>query len=196
MLNSLADDDSPVSTAHRCKTIECPDCQALDLNVERYRYHNEADTGKAINSFLSGKANTSGLKREDIWYTSKLASNGTYDQARKSIKQSVQRSGLGYIDLFLLHSPYGGKKARLESWRAVEDAIDDGEVRAGGVSNFGMKQLVQPRECVEGTTDVWQHPRDYRLEAAHRACGQPDRGPSFQHARQHCRTVSEERHHG
>jgi len=71
-----------------------------------------------------------------------VASNGTYEQARKSIKQSVQRSGLGYIDLFLLHSPYGGKRARLESWRAVEDAIDDGEVRVGGVSNFGVKQCV------------------------------------------------------
>ncbi|KAK4693299.1 hypothetical protein P7C71_g4074, partial [Lecanoromycetidae sp. Uapishka_2] len=51
------------------------------------------------------------------------------------------KSGLGYIDLFLLHSPYGGKGKRLDSWRAVEDAIADGEVKTGGVSNFGVKHL-------------------------------------------------------
>lgn len=105
-------------------------------------YHNESQTGVAITKFLaSGSENTAGLKREDIHYTTKLASNGTYDAARKSIKQSVKACGLGYIDLFLLHSPYGGKTARLESWRAVEDAIADGEVRIGGVSNFGVKHI-------------------------------------------------------
>jgi aryl-alcohol dehydrogenase-like predicted oxidoreductase len=41
----------------------------------------------------------------------------------------------------LLHSPYGGKKKRLECWKAVEDAIDEGEVRTGGVSNFGVKHV-------------------------------------------------------
>lgn len=54
-------------------------------------YHNESQTGTAIQKFLSsGSDNTTGLKREDIHYTTKLASNGTYDAARKSIKQSVK----------------------------------------------------------------------------------------------------------
>ncbi len=104
-------------------------------------YGNESETGRAIMSFLSSKANTAGLKREDIHYTTKLSSNGNYETARKSIKQSVKSCGLGYIDLFLLHSPYGGKTARLESWRAVEQAIEDGEVKTGGVSNFGVKHV-------------------------------------------------------
>ena len=98
-------------------------------------YRNEQQAGSAIQKFLSSSANTAGLKREDIFYTTKLASNSSYEVARKSIKQSVQACGLGYIDLFLLHSPYGGKTARLESWRAVEDAIEDGEVKIGGVSS-------------------------------------------------------------
>ena len=84
------------------------------------------------------------IKREDIQYTTKLASNSDYARARRSISQSVKECGLGYIDLFLLHSPYGGKQARLDSWRAVEDAIKDGEVKTGGVSNYGEKH-------------VWQH---------------------------------------
>ncbi|KAI1622582.1 alcohol dehydrogenase [Exophiala viscosa] len=105
-------------------------------------YRNEKDCGQAILSFLSDQnLNAAGLKREDIFFTSKLASNASYEAARRSIKQSVQVSGLGYIDLFLLHSPYGGKSARLSSWRAVEDAIQDGEIRIGGVSNFGVKHL-------------------------------------------------------
>ena len=104
-------------------------------------YGNEADTGKSILQFLSSPANTAGLKREDIHYTSKLSSNSSYDAARKSITTSVKTCGLGYIDLFLLHSPYGGKQARLESWRAVEDAVEAGEVKIGGVSNFGVRHL-------------------------------------------------------
>ena len=102
-------------------------------------YHNERDCGKAIQEFLNN--NSQGLKREDIFYTTKLASNTSYAAARKSITQSVKTCGLGYIDLFLLHSPYGGKTARLASWKAVEDAIKDGEVKIGGVSNFGIKHL-------------------------------------------------------
>ncbi|KAI7207595.1 Aldo/keto reductase [Hortaea werneckii] len=103
-------------------------------------YHNERDVGHAILDYLKAHPE---LKREDIHYTTKLASNGTYDRARASIKKSVKECGLGYIDLFLLHSPYGGKQARLESWRAVEDAIQDGEVRMGGVSNFGEKHITE-----------------------------------------------------
>ncbi|KAI6902291.1 Aldo/keto reductase [Hortaea werneckii] len=103
-------------------------------------YHNEREVGHAILDYLKTHPD---LKREDIHYTTKLASNGTYDRARASIQKSVKECGLGYIDLFLLHSPYGGKQARLESWRAVEDAIQDGEVRIGGVSNFGEKHITE-----------------------------------------------------
>jgi diketogulonate reductase-like aldo/keto reductase len=104
-------------------------------------YHNEGESGKAVLDFLSSDKNVDSLKREDIHFTSKLASNSSYDAARKAIKKSVKECGLGYIDLFLLHSPYGGKKARLDSWRAVEDAINDGEVKIGGVSNYGVKHV-------------------------------------------------------
>ena len=107
-------------------------------------YHNEKESGKAVSDYLSSELNTKSLKREDIHFTSKLASNGSYDAARKAIKRSVKECGLGYIDLFLLHSPYGGKKARLDSWRAVEDAIEDGEVKIGGVSNYGVKHVSCP----------------------------------------------------
>jgi diketogulonate reductase-like aldo/keto reductase len=108
-------------------------------------YRNERDCGQAVFSWLNDKnANTSGVKREDIFFTSKLASNASYETVRKSITKSVKTCRLGYIDLFLLHSPYGGKMARLASWHAVEDAVAEGEVKIGGVSNYGVKHLEPP----------------------------------------------------
>lgn len=105
-------------------------------------YHNEKQAGTALREFLSGSENSQGLSREDIFYTSKLAQSSTsYDAVRKSIQRSVQACGLGYIDLFLLHSPYGGPEARLTSWKALEDAILEGEVRSGGVSNYGVGHI-------------------------------------------------------
>lgn len=105
-------------------------------------YHNEKETGKAILDWLSSPDNTDGLKREDIHYTSKLASCSTsYNSVRRSIKKSVDVSGLGYVDLFLLHSPYGGREARLTSWRALEDAVEAGEVKMAGVSNYGVRHV-------------------------------------------------------
>jgi diketogulonate reductase-like aldo/keto reductase len=132
-------------------------------------YRNEREVGKSIISWLSDeKSNTEKLKREDIFFTSKLAFNTTYADARKSIKQSVKNSGLGYIDLFLLHSPYGGKNSRLASWKAVEDAIDDGEVRIGGVSNYGVKHLeellaTRPR-VIPAVNQIEVHPFNTRTK--------------------------------
>lgn len=105
-------------------------------------YHNEREAGKAISDFLASAENTDGLTRDDIHYTTKLASCSTnYDSVRRSIKQSVDVCGLGYIDLMLLHSPYGGREARLTSWKALEDAVEAGEVKMAGVSNFGVKHV-------------------------------------------------------
>jgi diketogulonate reductase-like aldo/keto reductase len=131
-------------------------------------YHNERQVGNAISDFLSSSENVDKLSRQDIHYTSKLASNSDYNTARKSIKKSVQECGLGYIDLFLLHSPYGGKKARLESWRAVEDAIKDGEIKIGGVSNYGVQHLQelldsQPR-VLPAVNQIEVHPFNTRTD--------------------------------
>ncbi|KAF1982404.1 putative aldo-keto reductase [Aulographum hederae CBS 113979] len=133
-------------------------------------YHNEQEVGVAIREFIDSEANSEGLKQEDIHFTTKLASNSSYDIARKSIKKSLKTSGLDYIDLFLLHSPYGGKEARLSSWKAVEDAIADGEIKTGGVSNFGIKHLQEllasnPR-VIPAVNQIEVHPFNTRTELA------------------------------
>ncbi|RYP36945.1 hypothetical protein DL767_003193 [Monosporascus sp. MG133] len=105
-------------------------------------YGNEWEAGLAIKKFLWGPENAHKLSREDIFYTSKLASNSTsYDGVRASIRESVKECGLGYVDLFLLHSPYGGAEARRTSWKALEDAVLEGEVKSAGVSNYGVRHI-------------------------------------------------------
>lgn len=139
-------------------------------------YHNEKESGQAIRNFLSSNANSTKLTRDDIWYTSKLASNSTYNETRKSIAKSVQECGLGHIDLFLLHSPYGGKKARLDSWKAVEDAIEAGEIRTGGVSNYGIKHVWNSITFVfiVGKTNKVKVARIDRLKTTPPPCCQSD----------------------
>jgi diketogulonate reductase-like aldo/keto reductase len=105
------------------------------------QYHNEREVGEAMSSFLSSNPS---MKREDIHFTSKLAANSDYETAKRNIKKSIdvaKNCGLGYIDLYLLHSPYGGKTQRLDSWRALEDAVLNGDIKIGGVSNYGVKHV-------------------------------------------------------
>ena len=82
-------------------------------------YGNEREVGDAIRTYLNKNAL---VKREDIFYTTKLASNNGYNRSLKALEASLQRCGLDYIDLILIHSPYGGSQARKESWEALLDA--------------------------------------------------------------------------
>lgn len=106
-------------------------------------YYNEKEAGRAIRVFLDNpEANTQRLTRNDIFFTTKLKDNSTsFEAVQRSIRKSLVTCGLGYIDLLLLHSPYGGREARLASWKAIEDAIDKGIVKSGGVSNFGVRHV-------------------------------------------------------
>jgi len=101
-------------------------------------YENEAECGAGIRSFLDSHPEHS---RGEIFFTTKLRKNGGYVHTRKKIKRSLHQCGLGYIDLYLLHAPYGGKDARRECWRAVEEAVEEGIVRSAGVSNFGVRHV-------------------------------------------------------
>lgn len=64
-----------------------------------------------------------------------------YEETTAAINSSLGKWGHGYIDLYLIHSPLPGVKKRLEAWKAIEDAIDAGKIRSGGVSNYGVHHL-------------------------------------------------------
>jgi len=109
--------------------------QALDAGYRLIdtatAYQNEAAVGRAIKK--------SGIKREDLFVTSKLwVSDFTYERAQKGIDASLERLGLDYMDLYLLHQPYGDV---MGAWRALEEAYHAGKIRAIGVSNFYADQL-------------------------------------------------------
>ncbi len=64
-----------------------------------------------------------------------------YESAKASIASSLAETGLDYIDLYLIHSPYGGADARKGAWRALVEAQRAGLIRSIGVSNYGVHHL-------------------------------------------------------
>ena len=89
-------------------------------------YGNEEGVGRALAA--------SGLPREDFFITTKIwISNAGYERAKASIDESLKKLGTGYVDLLLIHQPFGDYYG---SYRAMEEACDAGKVRAIGVSNF------------------------------------------------------------
>lgn len=94
-------------------------------------YGNEAAVGQAIRE--------SGIPREQFFVTSKLWIQDTQGLApQKAIDHSLAQLGLGYIDLYLIHMPYGDS---FNAWRAMETAYHAGKLRAIGLSNFSPDQV-------------------------------------------------------
>ena len=82
-------------------------------------YQNEEAVGKAIKN--------SSVNRDDIFVTSKLwVSDFNYERAKKGIDTSLQKLGLDYMDLYLLHQPYGDT---MGAWRALDEAQKEGKSR-------------------------------------------------------------------
>lgn len=94
-------------------------------------YLNEAQVGNAIRH--------SGLKREDLFVTTKLwVQDYEYDDALRAFDKSMKLLGLDYLDLYLLHKPYGNYYA---AWRAAERLYREGRIRAIGVTSFSSERL-------------------------------------------------------
>ncbi len=102
-------------------------------------YENESGIGRGIKE--------SGIDRKELFITSKIrAEYKDYDGAKRSIEESLEKLGLDYIDLMIIHAPQPWSQFRIsdnnyykenkEVWRALEDAYNEGRVRAIGVSNF------------------------------------------------------------
>lgn len=89
-------------------------------------YGNEEAVGAAIKK--------SGIPRQEIFLTTKLwVADASYEKAKVAIETSLKKLGTYYIDLYLLHQPYGDVAG---AWRAMEEAYQAGQLRALGVSNF------------------------------------------------------------
>lgn len=95
-------------------------------------YGNEEAVGKAVQK--------SGLPREDFFITTKVwISNAGYEKAKASLDESLRKLQMAYIDLVLIHQPFGDYYG---TWRALEEYYKAGKIRAIGVSNFYPDRLV------------------------------------------------------
>lgn len=92
-------------------------------------YGNEEEVGEAVRQ--------SGLKRSDVFITTKIIRpEGNIETTLESLRASVQRIGLGWVDLFLIHSPTSGPDGRREMWEALEKLKSEGGAKNIGVSNL------------------------------------------------------------
>ncbi|KAI7234060.1 Aldo/keto reductase [Hortaea werneckii] len=83
-----------------------------------------------------------GIPRDQLFFTSKVPPKCiNYKDAKACVDESLNKTGLSYIDLYLLHAPYGGKEGRLGAWQALVESVGEGKVRSIGVSNYGVHHL-------------------------------------------------------
>ncbi|PHH71388.1 hypothetical protein CDD82_6542 [Ophiocordyceps australis] len=122
------------------------------------RYANEEACGRAIRRWLK----RTGTPREDVFICSKLwDSDHGYEATFNALCSSLDKFGLDYLDLYLIHSPSDNEEKRLESWRALETAQKLGKVKSIGVSNFGaahLENLLQNSRVVPAVNQVEVHP--------------------------------------
>lgn len=120
-------------------------------------YGNEEAVGRAIKK--------SGVYREDLFITTKLwVSDAGYEPAKKAFEASMKRLQLDYLDLYLIHQPYGDVYG---SWRAMEELYHEGRIRAIGVSNFYPDRLVDfilHNEIAPAVNQIETHPFFQRKE--------------------------------
>lgn len=122
-------------------------------------YQNEEAVGRAINR--------SGVPREEIFVTTKLwVQDVGYEKTKKAFEKSLNRLQLDYLDLYLIHQPFGDVHG---SWRAMEDLYREGKIRAIGVSNFSMDRLIDLmvfNEVKPAVNQIETHPFNQQIEEA------------------------------
>ncbi|MFG3546165.1 aldo/keto reductase [Streptomyces sp. NPDC047725] len=130
-------------------------------------YGNEEGTGKAVAA--------SGVAREDLFVTTKLwNSDQGYDSTLRAFDTSLDKLGLDYVDLYLIHWPLPSKDRYVDTYKAFEKLYSDGRVRAIGVSNFlpeHLERLIGETSVVPAVNQIELHPhlqqhaaREYHAE--------------------------------
>lgn len=122
-------------------------------------YMNERAVGRAIRR--------SGVPRGELFVTTKLwVQDAGYESTRRAFAESLERLQLDYLDLYLIHQPFGDVYG---SWRAMEELYREGKIRAIGVSNFQPDRLVDlilHNEVIPAVNQVETHPFCQQTEAA------------------------------
>lgn len=120
-------------------------------------YMNETAVGFAIKK--------SGISRKDLFITTKLWVQDTgYENTKKAFEKSLNKLQLDYLDLYLIHQPYGDVHG---SWRAMTELYKAGKVKAIGVSNFHpdrVMDIITFNEIVPAVNQIETHPFNQQIE--------------------------------
>ncbi len=114
-------------------------------------YGNEEAVGSAIRN--------SGIPRKELFVTTKLWLRDTgYEKTKQAFDRSLQRLQLDYLDLYLIHQPFGDVHG---SWRAMQELLREGRIRAIGISNFTpdrVMDLILHNEVIPAVNQIETHP--------------------------------------
>ena len=128
-------------------------------------YFNEKQVGDAIRH--------SGLRREEVFVSTKLwVQDHEYDDTLRAFDKSMSLLGLDYLDLYLIHKPYGNYYA---AWRAMERLYKEGRIRAIGVTSFSserLQDLFLHNEVKPAVNQLETHPFFQQREANAFLCGE------------------------
>ena len=121
-------------------------------------YMNESAVGNAVRK--------SGVAREDLFITTKLWVQDTgFEKTKKAFERSLNRLQMDYLDLYLIHQPFGDVHG---SWRAMEELYKAGKIRAIGISNFQpdrVMDIIAFNEVVPAVNQIETHPFNQQTEA-------------------------------
>ncbi len=121
-------------------------------------YQNEEAVGRGIER--------SGVPREDIFLTTKLwLADATYEKTKEAFQRSLDKLGVEYVDLYLIHQPYNDV---FGAWRAMEELYEAGKIKAIGVSNFTSVKVVDfvlNNKIKPMVNQIETHPFNQQVEA-------------------------------
>jgi 2,5-diketo-D-gluconate reductase A len=117
------------------------ECERAVLEAAEVGYRLFDTAASYMNEEAVGRAfKRSRVPRDELFVTTKLwIQDAGYEKAKAAFQKSLDRLGLDYLDLYLIHQPFGDYYG---AWRAMEELLRDGRVRAIGVSNFALDRLV------------------------------------------------------
>lgn len=120
-------------------------------------YENESEVGDAIKK--------SQVAREDLFVTTKLwLADAGYEKTKSAFQRSLNRLQLDYLDLYLIHQPYGDVYG---AWRAMEELYAQGKIKAIGVSNFypdRVMDFIINHEITPAVNQIETHPFHQQIE--------------------------------